>query len=226
MNKEEYITYLKGRKSSHKVNYHLECLKEIRKIEQEGRKPSLLLHACCGVCACWPLEFLHDHFDITVYFNNSNIWPAEEHDKRLSELQRYIREKFGDSIKVIVTPYDNVSYTQKLEPMKDDPEGWQRCFFCYEERMNEAFAWADSHGYDYFTTVMTFSRQKDSQKINGIGIALEEKYEHTKYLRSDFKKGGGQTRSAELVDEYCIYRQDYCGCVYSWMDKHSDEQQG
>ena len=218
--KEEYIAYLKGRKSSPKVNYHLECLKEIKKLEKEGRKPSLLLHACCAVCACWPLEFLKDHFDLAVMYNNSNIWPEAEHEKRLSELKRYIDEALGGSVPVIVTDYRSADYMKQLEPMKDDPEGWKRCFFCYETRMDEAFRYADEHEFDYFTTVMTFSRQKDSQKINQIGLDLQKKYTRTKYLCSDFKKGGGQTRSAEIVDEHCIYRQDYCGCIYSLRERH------
>ncbi len=223
--KEEYIAYLKGRKSSSKVNYHLECLKEIKKIGEEGKRPSLLLHVCCAVCACWPLAFLRDHFDLTVFYNNSNIWPQPEYDLRLAELKRYIEEALDGSVPVITTPYQNIEYTKKLEPMKDDPEGWKRCFFCYEVRMDEAFRWADEHGFDYFTTVMTSSRQKDSQKINGIGLALQEKYRNTKYLCSDFKKGGGQTRSAELVEKYGIYRQEYCGCVFSRREHPAEAKQ-
>ncbi len=205
-----------------RVNYHLECLKEMDRLSKQNTKPSLLLHVCCAVCACWPLEFLHNTFDITVFFNNSNIYPEAEHDLRLSELKRYIDARFPE-IRIIVTSYDNAAYTEKLAPMKDDPEGWKRCFFCYEERMDEAFRYADARGFDYFTTVMTSSRQKDSQKINGIGLKLQERYGNTKYLKSDFKKGGGQTRSAELVAEYGIYRQDYCGCVYSFAERHDTE---
>ena len=217
MNKEEYIAYLKGRKSSHKVNYHLEGQKQIRKIQESGEgKPRLLLHVCCAVCACYPLEYLNDIFDLTVYYNNSNIWPQAEHDLRLSELKRYIHEAFNDSIQVIVPPYNNAEYTKNLEPMKDDPEGWQRCFYCYEVRLREAYAYAQEHGFDYFTTVMTSSRQKDSQKINEIGLKLETQYPGTVWLKSDFKKGGGQVRAKELIEQYQIYCQTYCGCVFSY----------
>jgi len=224
MNKEAYIAYLKSRKSSHKTNYYLESLKEIEEIKKEftDRKPRLLLHVCCAVCASWPLEFLTDIFDVTVFFNNSNIWPESEHDRRLSELKRYIEET-GSKIEVIETAYDNESYTKMLEPMKDDPEGFERCWFCYSVRMDEAYQYAVNNGYDFFTTVMSISRQKDSQKINEIGISLSKKYPTVRYFTSDFKKGGGQVRQKELVEEHHLYRQDYCGCVYSYESRHRDE---
>ncbi len=217
-NEEEYRAYILSRKSSFKRNYYKESLKEMEKIKAEGRKPKLLLHACCVVCACWPLDFLHETFDVTVMYNNSNIYPSSEYDLRLSELKRYLRERWHDEIPLIEVPYDNESYTRKLEPMKDDPEGWKRCFFCYTERMRECFAYAEEHGFDYFTTVMTFSRQKDSQKLNEIGLNLEKEFSHAKYFVSDFKKADGAKRSKEICDAYDLYRQNYCGCVYSWLE--------
>ena len=216
---EEYLEYLRSRKSSFKRNYHKESLKEIERIAKSGKKESILLHACCVVCACWPLEFLHDAFDITVMYNNSNIYPSEEYEHRLAELKRYLKERWKDEIPLIEMPYDNVSYTEKLAPRADDPEGWKRCFFCYEERMREGFAYADANGFDWFTTVMTFSRQKDSQKLNAIGLELQKEFSHTKYFVSDFKKDSGQLRSNQICDEYCLYKQDYCGCVYSLRNR-------
>lgn len=222
--KEEYLAYLRGRKSSFKKNYYKESLKEIEAFHADhpGQRPSLLLHACCIVCACWPLDFLHDNgFDITIMYNNSNIWPEEEYDHRLSELKRYLKERWNDEIGLIVTPYDYQSYSSEVIPHRAvDPEGWKSCFGCYAERMNEAFAWADSHGFDYFTTVMTFSRQKDSQKINQIGISLSKNYHHTKYFASDFKKAGGAEKSKAICDDYCIYRQNYCGCRTSFYERN------
>lgn len=220
MNKLEeqaYRTYLASRKASNKTNYYLESLKEIKEIQKEfqDRKPKLLLHACCAVCASWPLEFLSEVFDLTVYFNNSNIYPQTEYTRRFEELKRYLKEEFQDRITVIDTPYHYDAYMERLKPFKDDPEGWRRCFICYSVRMDEAYAYASEHGYDFFTTVMSISRQKDSQKMNEIGHSLSLKYPNVRYFYSDFKKGGGQVRKNELVAKHDLYRQDYCGCEYS-----------
>lgn len=222
--KQAYITYLKSRKSSHKTNYYLESLKEIKEIKEEfkDKKPKLLLHACCAVCASWPLEFLSEVFDVTVFFNNSNIWPQSEHDRRLEELKRYLIEEFDGDITVIERDYNYESYMEPLNPYKEDPEGWRRCFMCYTKRMDEAYHFASDHGYDFFTTVMSISRQKDSQKMNEIGHALSKKYPNVRYFYSDFKKAGGQTRKNELSAKHDLYRQDYCGCKYSYINTHPD----
>lgn len=214
---EEYQEYIRGRKSSFKRNYHRESLKEMAALQKtyKDRRPRILLHACCVVCACWPMDFLHDVFDITLIYNNPNIWPKEEYDHRLNELKRYLHERWHDEINLIVTPYTGEEYMKGLSERKDDPEGWKRCFGCYEKRMDEAFAYADAHGFDYFTTVMTFSRQKDSQKLNEIGLALGEKYANTKYFVSDFKKDDGQRKSNEICEAYSLYKQNYCGCIFS-----------
>ena len=220
MNKQDVANVLRHRKTAQKTNYYRESLKELERIRQEftDRKPRILVHACCAVCASWPIEFLSEHFDVTIYYNNSNIWPKEEYERRLGEVRRYI-DAIDEDVKLIVTPYDNEAYTRRLEPMKDDPEGFGRCFFCYAVRMKEAYAYAAENGYDYFTTVMSISRQKDSQKMNEVGIALSKLFPSVRYFRSDFKKGGGQERSKELAEEYGFYRQDYCGCIYSYEER-------
>lgn len=220
---EEYIAYIKSRKSSNKKNYYLESLKEIDEIKKTytDHKPSLLLHACCAVCAGWPLEFLSEIFDITIYYNNSNIYPESEYNRRKDELIRLVHEVYGNDIKLIIPPYDNVAYTKKLEPRKDDPEGWKRCFLCYTIRMDEAYQYAEDHHFDFFTTVMTISRQKDSQKLNEIGKELSSKYPTVKYFYSDFKKKNGQVRRDEIVKEHNLYAQDYCGCVYSYTERQN-----
>ena len=215
---EEYIEYIKGRKSSFKRNFYKESLKEIVSLKEKfpDRKPRILLHACCVVCACWPMDFLADAFDITLIYNNPNIWPKEEYDHRLSELKRYLHERWNDQIGLIVTEYNGQEYMDSLAFGKDDPEGWKRCFFCYEKRMDDAVRYADENGFDYFTTVMTFSRQKDSQKLNEIGLKLQQKYQNTKYFVSDFKKADGQRKSNEICDAYNLYKQNYCGCIFSF----------
>lgn len=221
MNKKAYIKYLQSRKSSNKTNYYIISKKEVEEIKKKygDKKPTILVHACCAVCASWPLEFLSSIFDVTVYYNNSNIWPADEYNRRLDELKRYIKET-NENIKLIITKYDNENYTQKLEPMKDYPEGWGRCFYCYSLRMKEAYEYAAKNKFIFFTTVMSISRQKDSQIINGIGKSLSQFFPSVKYFYSDFKKGGGQERQKQLVDEHNLYRQDYCGCIYSYKERH------
>lgn len=225
--KEEYLNYILSRKSSSKRNFYKESLKEIEQYKKgnPNKKPTILLHACCIVCACWPLDFLKENdFDITIMYNNSNIWPKEEYEHRLSELKRYINERWNDSIPIIEEPYDYDTYSKTILSNREyDPEGWKSCFGCYAERMNHAFHYANEHHFDYFTTVMTFSRQKDSQKINEIGLNIGKQYDHTKYFLSDFKKANGALKSDAICDEYCLYRQDYCGCEYSYHERHKND---
>jgi predicted adenine nucleotide alpha hydrolase (AANH) superfamily ATPase len=218
--KEEYRQYLQSRKSSHKTNYYQLSLQEIEAIRASGTKPKLLLHACCGPCAGWPLEFLHDVFAITILYNNANIYPQAEYERRRDELLRLLPLMGYDDIEVVVPPYDNITYTKEvLAERKDDPEGWKRCFHCYEVRMEEGFRYAEQHGFPWFTTVMTISRQKDSQVLNAIGRKLAEKHPSVRYFYSDFKKAGGQNRRDEIVRTYDLYHQDYCGCVYSYTER-------
>ena len=219
MNKEAYLAYLEKRKHGPKVNYYQKAIDEIQALEEAQQKPKLLLHVCCAVCAGWPLEFLKDHFSLTLYYNNSNIYPKEVYERRKKELICFVLEVYGVSVSMVFPAYDNVSYTKELEPMKDDPEGWERCFYCYEKRMEEAYRYATEHDYDYMTTVMSISRQKDSQKLNEIGEKLSKKYPKVKYFYSDFKKKGGQIRRDEIVKEYDLYHQDYCGCIYSYQER-------
>ena len=227
MNKEAYLQYLKERKSSHKKNYYLLSLKALEEIKNKyPTKPKLRLHACCAPCVSWPLEFLNDYFDITIYYSNSNIWPEAEYTKRKEEIERFVKEVWKDQVSIVFPDYDNVSYTNKLSPYKDDPEGWERCFLCYRMRLEDTFQYAQSHNYDYVTTVMTISRQKDSQKINEIGLEVQKNYPTIHYFLSDFKKNGGQTRRDELVKEYHLYHQDYCGCVYSYEERQKKKNNG
>lgn len=229
MKTEAYYEYLKSRKAMNKINYYLASLEEIRRIKKEfgGRKPKLLLHACCAVCSGWPLEFLSDIFDVTVFYANSNIWPSAEYERRLSELKRFLKEVYGTAVALVVPDYNNAVYTKQiLESRKDDPEGYKRCFGCYTARLQEAYRYAAEHGFDYVTTVMTVSRQKDSQKLNEIGHALSLLYPDTKYFYSDFKKKGGQERRDELASAHHLYRQTYCGCIYSWQERFLPAESG
>ena len=202
-----------------KVNYYKKSQQILDEIKKSPAKPRLLLHACCGPCSTFPLTFLCPYFDVTIFFNNSNIYPSDEYYRRLNELKKfltYFERDYGYHVEVVEVPYNNEEYMEDLEPYKNQAEGQTRCFICYEKRMDQAFAYADSHGFDYFTTVMTISRQKNSQKLNEIGKKISEKYKNTKYFYSDFKKNKGIDEAREMRIKYELYQQLYCGCKYTY----------
>lgn len=203
-----------------KTLYYDLSLQEMEKIQKSGTRPVLGIHVCCGVCAAFPLEFLHPVFRVVILYANSNIYPEEEYQRRFAELKRYVeifnREHAAD-VTVVEFPYDNPSYMKDLAPFADEQEGGARCRLCYEKRMDETYGYADAHGFDYFTTVMTISRQKDSFALNEIGRKLSGKY-RPKYFYSDFKKRKGIDRGTELRKRYGMYSQEYCGCVYSYRE--------
>lgn len=200
------------------INYYKKSLKELETLPVSP-KPTLLLHACCGPCSCFPLTFLCPHFAVTIYYNNSNIYPESEYIRRLDELKKllaYFKRDYGYEVALLVPPYDNDAYNKDLEPYAALPEGQTRCFICYRKRMSEAYDYAEKNGYDYFTTVMTISRQKDSQVINKIGKELEMNHLKTKYFYSDFKKNKGIDIGQEMRKHYDLYNQLYCGCKYTY----------
>ena len=201
-------------------NYYYEkSIEMVNNIRELPRKPRLLLHVCCGPCACYPLTFLAPLFDVTIMYNNSNIYPIEEYKKRLGELKKVLanyKEQHGWNIDLIEPNYDNDSFNVDLEPYKDLPEGQTRCFICFEKRMNEAFRYANDNGFDYFTTVMSISRFKNSQKLNEIGESLQQKYKHTKYFYADFKKKNGEYLGKQISHALNLYHQQYCGCKYTF----------
>lgn len=200
--------------------YNLE-LKEIERIKTSGVRPRLLMHSCCGPCNSYPIEYLSPIFDLTLYFNNHNIFPEEEFVRRLNELKAYVQhyeQQHHVSIDIVVPPYEDPIFNQVLAANKDAKEGGNRCKTCYAMRMNEAWQYASDHGYDYMTTVMTVSRHKDSVIINEIARRLSKKYPKVAYFYSNFKKNKGMDRSIELSRHFNMYRQSYCGCVYSYED--------
>ena len=196
-------------------NYQKYLEIELENIKKSAKKPKLLLHACCGPCFTIPHEIIKDYFDITILYNNSNIYPKEEHDRRLAELKKYLSD-IGVKIEVIETKYDNDTYNLDLEPRKDDKEGHERCRICFRKRLKEGFEYAFKHGFDYFGTVMTISRYKNAQDINTIGEKLQLDYPTVKWLYADFKKNDGYEKSLILIKEHEMYFQEYCGCKYSY----------
>ncbi len=189
--------------------------KILAELEAEGRTPRLLLHSCCAPCSSYVLEYLSPYFFITDFYYNPNIAPADEYRKRVSEMQRLIREMpLPHPVEFEEGVYDPDRFYEMAKGKEDIPEGGERCFACFEMRLREAAQEALRLHMDYFTTSLSISPLKDAQKLNEIGIRLGEEY-GVPYLVSDFKKKNGFRRSTELSREYHLYRQNYCGCVYS-----------
>ena len=184
-----------------------------------GEVKKLLLHSCCAPCSSHVIETLTPYFDITIIYYNPNIEPYEEYEKRKKEEIRFINEfPHQNKIDIIDCDYDNDKYHTIIKGLESEREGGPRCFKCYYLRLEKCASEAKKGGYDYFGTTLTVSPYKNSQKLNEIGAELEEKY-GIPYLYSDFKKKNGYKRSIELSKEYNLYRQDYCGCIYSRKER-------
>ena len=197
-------------------NYQKYLQIELENVKKLNKKPRLLLHACCGPCFTIPYDIIKNYFDVTILYNNSNIYPKEEHDRRLEELKTYLND-IGVKLEIIETKYDNDLYNLDLEPRKDDKEGHERCRICFRKRLKEGFEYAQKGGFDYFGTVMTISRYKNAQDINKIGESLQKDYPTVKWLYADFKKNDGYEKSLIIIKEHEMYFQEYCGCKYSYQ---------
>ena len=197
------------------MNYQIELEKTIEKIINNNDKPSLLLHSCCAPCSSYVLEYLSDYFDITIYYYNPNISSKSEYEKRVSEQKRLINEmKTKNKVMFIEGEYNPELFFEISKGLEDAPEGGERCFKCYRQRLDKTADFAKKNGFDYFTTTLSISPHKNADKINEIGIDLEI-INNIKYLKADFKKKNGYKRSIELSKEYNLYRQNFCGCVFS-----------
>ena len=195
-----------------KINYQRELDKLI--VALDGT-PQLLLHSCCAPCSSYCLEYLSQYFEITVLYYDPNIFPEEEFRKRAEEVQRLISEmSFKNPVSLVVDDYDPDEFFSAVKGLEDAPEGGERCFVCYRLRLERAARYAAEHGFDYFCSTLSISPLKNAQKLNEIGAELSEIYK-VPNLPNDFKKKGGYLRSIELSREYDLYRQNYCGCVFS-----------
>lgn len=200
-------------------NYQKELEKILARIQNENKTPRLFLHSCCAPCSSYVLEYLSQYFDITVFFYNPNISPEEEYRKRVEEIKRMIGEmEFIHPVQFIEGEYRPGDFYSMAKGMEDLDEGGERCFACYRMRMEAAAKMAREGGYDYFTTTLSISPLKNAAKLNEIGEELGEIYQ-VEHLPSDFKKKNGYKRSVELSRQYGLYRQDYCGCVFSKKNK-------
>lgn len=196
-----------------KPNYGRILDEKLAELGRNNERPRLFLHACCAPCSSYVLEYLHAHFDITLFFFNPNIAPEEEYEYRKSELKRLVAE-MGLDIPIIDEDYDPTPFYELARGLEEAPERGERCRRCIGLRLERTGERAKEHGADLFTTTLTISPHKDAAFINECGAETAERC-GVAYLHSDFKKHEGYKRSIELSGKYSLYRQDYCGCVYS-----------
>ena len=196
-----------------KINYQLELDKTLRHLTEQQWHPRLLLHACCAPCSSYVLEYLTQYFDITVFFYNPNISPEAEYRHRVEELQRLIRE-MCPSVAFLEGNYEPQRFYEMAKGLEKEPERGERCHRCYRLRLTESAIAANEGGFDYFTTTLSISPQKDSAVLNRIGAEVSSLV-GVPYLFSDFKKRGGYQRSIQLSAQYSLYRQNFCGCSFS-----------
>ena len=197
----------------------------IRQNEREKRVPKLLLHSCCAPCSSYVIEYLSSYFSITVFYYNPNIYPDEEYEKRVKEQKRFI-ETFPAKYPVdfVSGTFDKERFYETVRGYEQEKEGGERCFRCYRLRLEETAKLASRMQADYFTTTLSISPMKNAAKLNEIGEELAQQY-HVPYLPSDFKKKNGYKRSVELSALYGMYRQDYCGCVFSRQEREIQKAQ-
>lgn len=201
-----------------KINYQIELDKIIDDLQKENRVPALLLHSCCAPCSSYCLSYLADYFKITIFYYNPNISPAEEYQKRVEEQKRLISElPVKNKVSFAEGKYEPEKFFEMAKGLQNIPEGGERCFKCYEMRQREAAVYAAENVFEFFTTTLSISPHKNAAKLNEIGLKLEKEY-GIRYLVSDFKKKGGYLKSIEYSRQYDLYRQNYCGCVYSKME--------
>ena len=207
------------------MNYQKELEKLISNLETEEKVPKLLLHSCCAPCSSYVLEYLSDYFEITVFYYNPNIFPEGEYTKRILEQQMLLQDmKVKHPVSFLAGSYERDKFYEIAAGLEHLKEGGERCFKCYELRLAEAARMAQEGEFDYFTTTLSISPMKNAEKFNEIGNKVGAQY-GISYLQSDFKKKNGYKRSIELSKEFGIYRQDYCGCEFSFRDRQREKKE-
>ena len=198
-----------------KENYYLLFENQLNRIKEKEKVPTILLHSCCAPCSSHVITFLKDYFDITIIYYNPNIYPYEEYKKRKEEQIRLLNEiKSKNKLNIIDCDYDNNIYEETIKGLEKEKEGGSRCYKCFWLRLDKTAQIAKENNYDYFSTTLTISPYKNSTVINEIGKELETIYNIT-WLYSEYKKKDGYKKSIQLSKEYNLYRQNYCGCIYS-----------
>lgn len=200
-------------------NYSRELEAILRELEQSGETPSLLLHACCAPCSSYVLEYLSRYFSISILYYNPNIAPETEYEKRKAELERLVSEMpMKNPVTLLSCGYDGGAFEEAAKGFEDAPEGGERCMRCFRLRLRRAAEEAKRLGFDYFTTTLSISPLKNAPALNRIGEEVGMEF-GVRHLSADFKKKEGYKRSLELSREYGLYRQDYCGCIYSRIQR-------
>lgn len=198
-----------------RINYQRKMEDIIQENSEKGKVPSLLIHSCCAPCSSYCLEVLSSYFNITVFYYNPNIYPPEEYAVRAKEQERFIKTfpaKYP--ITFVEGSYETERFYEMAKGFEHVKEGHERCYKCYELRLRETCEYSKRNGFDYFATTLSISPMKNAAWLNEIGERLQEEY-GISYLYSDFKKKNGYKRSTEISNEYGMYRQYYCGCIYS-----------
>ena len=203
-----------------KMNYQIEMEKIIAGHRREGRRPLLALHSCCAPCSSAVLERLNRDFQIVVFYYNPNISPPAEFELRAAEQLRLAGQMPLEDVRVEIGPYDPENFYAAVRGHEGDPEGGERCGICFEMRLRKTAEFAKRIGADYFATTLTISPLKNAQRLNALGAQIAAEY-GVDYLLSDFKKKDGYRRSCALSEEYGLYRQDFCGCIYSRMAREA-----
>lgn len=201
------------------INYYEEFKKQIKQIEKQNEKPVLLLHVCCAPCSSGCIEMLQTIFKVKVLFYNPNISPTSEYDKRKQELKRFVEQNENLlDVEIINCEYENEKYKNAVVGLEQEREGGKRCEECFKLRLEKSAQICKQINADYFTTTLTISPLKNANLLNEIGLQLAEKY-GVKFLCSNFKKQDGYKKSIENSKKYNLYRQDYCGCIYSKLER-------
>lgn len=200
-----------------KINYQAEMEAEIAALN--GRRPTLLLHSCCGPCSSAVIERLAEHFRLTLYYYNPNIEPEAEYRRRLAEQERLLTLLPG-GLSLLPCEYDHDAFSAFAQAMAGEPEGGKRCLSCFALRLGQTARAAKENGFEYFTTTLSVSPHKNAEALNAIGEGIARQL-GVRYLTADFKKKNGYLRSLQLSKAFDLYRQDYCGCLYSKPRKES-----
>ena len=207
-----------------KINYQKLCEEEISKASAGERVPSVLLHSCCAPCSSYCIEYLSQYFRVTVFYYNPNIYPDSEYYHRVKEQQEFIK-RFPAKYPVgfLEGDFNTQDFYKAAKGLENEPERGARCTECFKLRLGRTAEMAEENGFDYFTSTLTISPMKDAALLNQIGSEMGEAH-GVKWLPSDFKKKNGYLRSCELSREYGIYRQDYCGCVFSYNERQKEKE--
>lgn len=223
----DLMELLENMQPDQKNNYDRLLEKMILSWQEEGVRPKILLHSCCAPCSTYTLEYLTKYADVTLYFANSNIHPRLEFERRKEVQADFVaafNERTGQQVGFIAEAYQPQEFLCVVKGLEEEPEGGLRCSACFQMRLDQTALKAKELGADYFGSALTISPHKNSSLINSIGAEVQQLYD-MRYLPSDFKKKGGYKRSVEMCEEYDIYRQCYCGCIFAAKQQNVDLKQ-